>query len=270
MAVADLLPLSSSNTFKLGQGQTIRIGGFFNYEHQDTDYGSTPDARALGFTSVASASKNIYTGGGFLRYDFGKSYLGALANGDWGDGDFTDKVAGAKGDFDSEGYLAAFAAGHAFALGEKTGLEVIGWVGAYEDRIDGFKQSDGFVWGDEVYRYGLVGGEAKLSVALGGGNLTWIPFVSGIVSQDFGRTHKINIPAQDALPAEVLHFQDAETFWGGRFGVDVVSASGWRFGANGWAGATDDLDDVGGRAYVVFPLGGWHSASAAPPPEPIK
>jgi hypothetical protein len=295
----EIVPFDLSNAVGLAPGQKLPVGAFFDYQARNMDYATTPGLRALGISTVGSTDRNIYTTGGLARYDFGMSWIAGFGSGSWGDGDFTDKAQGSKGSFDSGGYLFAGAGGHTFTLADRVKyanavasangpreaigghsvlLDLYGYVGAYNDEVGGFQERNGFRFGTEVNRFGFVGGEAKLSAPLYGGRFVWTPFAAVTFVQEFDRTHTLNVPAQTLqgtapganvnLPADTIHFDDAQTYWGGRFGLDVLAANGITFGVNGWAGATADIDEVGGRAYIAIPFGAWHSASAAA--KPIK
>jgi hypothetical protein len=271
------LPFDLTNALNLGAGQQLKAGGIFNYESQDRDFNDVAALRTLGLTGQGGVDRDDYTVGGFVRYDFGRSYIGALGTGSWGNGNYADPFTQSGGDFDTNGYLFAGAIAHSFALsgapswtgGSGVALDFNAYAGAYKDQVDGFAERGGLRWGAEELTYGFVGGEAKLSARSQGERFVWIPYVAVNLVQDFDYSHTLKVPEQPGVSAFTVHFDDGETYWAGRLGLDVVAPSGLQFGIDGWAGASDDLDNVGGRAYFVYPFGAAHSASVAPP-QPIK
>lgn len=282
-------PLDLSTMFKLGPDQTFVVGGFFNYNSLDRDYETTPALRAAGISSAGSQNRNIYSGGGYFRYDFADTRLFGLFGGSWGDGDLTDHALGGHGSFDTNGYEGLIGLKHQFALagnwreamatidqpgatpgGRSIGLDFGGYVGTYKDEVDSFTENTGFRWGPQQINYGFVGGEAKLFAVLPGDRMVWIPFVSVMVTQEFDRTDTLKIPEQTGTPRDVINFDRAKTFWGGQAGLDVAYASGLRLGASGFLSDSSDLEVAGGRAYVIIPFGRFAHTSSAPPAGTIK
>jgi hypothetical protein len=79
--------------------------------------------------------------------------------------------------------------------------------------------------------------------------------VTGTVDQRFAFSSTLNIPAQAALPGgDLISLQEAQTFWGGQWGLDVRGPSGWTVGAKGFYSASSDTNITGGRVYAKIPL----------------
>jgi hypothetical protein len=67
-----------------------------------------------------------------------------------------------------------------------------------------FTDSSGLVVGDEKNNYWDAGGEARLSWLIPYAGLTWRPYISGTIDQEFGYVNSVDFPAQGVLPR--LHF----------------------------------------------------------------
>jgi hypothetical protein len=222
--------------------------------------------------------RDIYTAGGMFRYDVGNTYVAGLLGGAWGNGDLTNIVLSSTGSFRSGGFSSAVVLGRVFTLfdtmtyanprfhtkappkpvgGYAVKLDLSGHVGYRRDQVDGFTDSSGFARGAEQYKYGLVGGQAKLFASMPGGRWTSTPFVAATVDQQFGYSHSLDIPTQVTQIGDTLFFGSAQTFWGGQLGVDVLDASGVRIGINGYYRSSSQYELAGGQGYIRLPLSQW-------------
>jgi hypothetical protein len=86
------------------------------------------------------------------------------------------------------------------------------------------------------------------------------------VDSQLGLNHRLDIPQQGLLGADIIYYGAAQTYWGSRFGVDVLDKSGWRFGLNGYYKQSSEASLLGARAYVLVPtsLADWLFVNVAP------
>jgi hypothetical protein len=265
---------NGSKTFDLGANQRLLIGGIFRFDSLQRTFDNDPLAPAVG--SAASERRDLYTFAGMFCYYAGSAYVGAAFGGNWGHGDWADHVAGATGNFKSHGYLTTATIGNVFTLidtrsapsrvlptkesarqasgGYALQLDVDAHIAYAKDQIGGFADSSGFVWGDEQVRYWAAGGRARLFMTVPSGRLVWTSYVAGTIDSEFSFSHTLNIPAQTMQIPDTIFYGGAQTFWGGRLGVDVLDLSGIRFGAEGYFQQSSQYQIAGGQAYVRFPL----------------
>jgi hypothetical protein len=217
--------VDASRVFNLGSGQRLAVGGMFRYDWFDREY----DANS------ADVDRNIYNLAGLFRYDAGNTYFGGGFGGQWGDGSWTDNISGARGDFDSDGFVGAMYLGRIFTLadhlryapagksldapaepigGYSVNLDANGYIGYAREEIDGFTDSLGFVWGRELQDYWSTGGRLKLFMTLPGERYSWSPYVAATLNDEFDFAHTIKVPAQDGFARDTLIYGDAQTFWG--------------------------------------------------------
>jgi hypothetical protein len=152
-----------AKSFNPSAYQTISVGGLFRYDSLKTTFDTDPLAGVFG--NAGSANRDVYTTVGFFRYRVRDTYFAGGIAGSWGHGDWTDNVTPATGSFSSNGFmsgvndtlgrssrLAKGALPATWANGTVVKLDVSGNVGYWRDRIGGFVDSSGFVWGDEQIR----------------------------------------------------------------------------------------------------------------------
>jgi hypothetical protein len=265
--------IAGSYDFNLSGNQSLRFSGFFDYKRVDATLGTVA---GLGGASAGSAQSDSYRFGGAVIYGFGSAYLEGKAAFDFGHGNETQTVDGSAGRFDTHGYSADLRIGNVFVLlntlssgttrmptkappkaagGYAVGLDLSGHLGYSNDRVDGFTDSAGFIYGADRTRYGDVGGRAKLFAVVPNNGLLWMPYVAGTVDQQFGFSSTLTIPDQVALPGgDIVSLQQAQTFWGTQLGLDVRGPSGWRIGAKGFYSASSDTNITGGSVHVTIPF----------------
>ncbi len=135
------------------------------------------------------------------------------------------------------------------------GLDLSGHLGYVDNWSDGFTDSSGFTYGTSKAENGDVGGRARLFALIPYNGLTWAPYASVTVDQQFGFSNTMNIPSQAALPTgDFVTLQAAETFWGGDIGLDARGPGGWVIGVKGFYQESADLTLIGGAAYFKIPF----------------
>jgi hypothetical protein len=260
-----------------GANQRLIFSGLFNYTTSNAKFGSTPALTALGINSAGRVERDVYGFGGSVLYAYNNFY--ALGKGTYevGRGREFQTIDQSSGKFDSEGYSADLRIGHVFMLLDTTraaapgyakapvkaesgyalGLDVSGHVGYQSMQDGGFTDSVGFTFGTERVRFGTAGGQVKLIASIQDRDLTWMPYISGTVDQQFDFRHTSFIPVQAALATgDVITFSQGNTFWGGQLGLDIRGLGGVVVGFNGFYASSSDTEIAGGRAYVKVPLGG--------------
>jgi hypothetical protein len=270
---------NASRAFQLSGWQTLTLGAAFQGESYRTTFDPDPLNPAVG--SAGSVRQSIYRLSGFARYDFGPSYLGLFASGNWGSGTETDNIFASTGQFDRRGYMVAGNVGHVFTLFDNTvrerrasamptkappaaiasgysiKLDAGANVGYASTTIDGFTDTAGNVRGDEKLEYGFAGAHAKLFATTASGRWTLSPFVAGTVTKQFDYNHAIFFPAQFGAPDVTDYYGSSQTFWGVHGGLDIVDISGVMFGANFYYRTSQQFDVTGGQAYIRLPITRW-------------
>jgi hypothetical protein len=266
--------VAGSYDLNLSGNQSLRFSGSFDYRRVDMTLGALA---GLGLASAGSVQTDTYRFGGAVIYGLGSAYLEGKAAFDFGHGNETQTVDGSTGRFDTHGYSADLRIGNVFMLlntlssgtatrmptkappkaagGYAVGLDLSGHLGYSNERIDGFTDSAGFVYGADRTRYGDIGGRAKLFAVVPNNGLLWMPYVAGTVDQQFGFSSTLTIPDQVALPGgDIVSLQQAQTFLGTQLGLDIRGAGGWKIGARGFYSASSDTNITGGSAYVKIPF----------------
>jgi len=257
----------------LPANQSLSFSGFFDYARDNITLGTIT---GLAAGNAGSGQTDTYTFGGSFLYSIGATYLRGSAAYDFGHGSESLNLDGSAGSFSTHGYSADLKLGHVFVLlntissgnpamptkappklagGYVVALDLSGHLGYSNQQVDGFTDSSGFVFGTDQTQYGDIGGRAKLFALVPNNGLVWMPYIAGTVDQGFGFSSTLNIPTQAALVGgDVLGLQEALTFWGTEFGIDVRGPNGWTVGAKGFYSASADTNITGGTAYVKIPL----------------
>ena len=263
--------------FGLPAGQSLTLKGFFDYQSDSAQFGLAPGVGPLAVGNGGSAHSDLYTFGGTALYTFGASYLGGRATYSFGHANETDTLTASAGGYNESGYSVDARLGHVFILmnpsgaanpgtmptkappkpagGPIVGLDLSAHLGDFEGRDASFTDSTGLVFGSAESRFGDVGGQARLFALMSSGGITWLPFVSGTVDQNFAVSNVQNFPNQVALPGgDVVTDNPAKTFWGTDFGVSALGPSGWSLGVKGFYEASSDTNILGGMVTLNIPF----------------
>jgi len=258
----------------LPANQWLSLSGAFDYQRHNI---SVAPITGLAGASGGSAGADTYTFQGSAFYSFGSSYVRGAAGFDVGRGNETSFVDGSTGNFNTHGYAGDLRIGTVFGLlntiktaspaamptkappkstsGYAVGLDLSGHVGYSDQRLDGFTDSTGLIFGSGDTHSGDVGARARLFAVVQDNGWLWVPYVSATVDQQFGFSSVLNIPNQAAfVGGDVFSFQEAKTFWGTELGLNVQGPFGLTIGAKGFYQASADISFVGGTAYVKVPL----------------
>ena len=272
--------LNFSKQINLAATQAIVVGGMFRYDSLRANYDTSTSLLSGGIIDPTSRHSNVYTFAGVLRYYTGSAYLTGGLGGSWGRGDWSDNVAGTTASFNTHGFAAAASVGNVFTLFDsrvttrttaaiptkappappkQTGgyalqLDLSARVAYSNNQVDGYNDSTGFTYGGEQYRYWLAGGQAKLIMTVPTDYLTWKPWASVNVDQQFGFSHTLDIPVQTAQAADTIYFGSAQTFWGTRAGIEAQHSSGLRVGLSGVFQQSSQYQILGGQVYVRYRL----------------
>ena len=195
-------------------------------------------------------------------------------SGGFGHSSLSQSIDGSTGSYSTRGYGTDWRLGHVFPLlgtpvpsaarvrGKRqavaaatsfVGLVVSAHLGYRNDQAGGFTDSVGFIYGNDTFKYGEVGGRARLFAVLPRGALTWMPYVAGTLDQRFGLSHDSFVPG--FAGGDVITFQNAKTFWGSDFGISARVGTGAIYGAEGFYRASSDTSIAGGRGYIKVPFG---------------
>jgi hypothetical protein len=265
----------------LPSNQYLFFSGLFDYSAFDIDGGAFPGVPV----SSGSARFDLYTFAASTLYYNNRTYLQTTGAFTFGHGNETQSFDGSTGSFNSTGYFADARLGRVFVLwqtaatppsralptkappkstaGSAVGLDLSGHLGYFELQTGSFTDSSGFVFGTDKTKYGDIGARAKLFALLPYSGLTWEPYVAVTVDQQFGFSSVLNIPNQPTfVGGDVFSLQEAQTFWGGQWGLDVYGASGWTVGVKGFYTASADTTIVGGSAYFKIPFNSMPFAAA--------
>jgi hypothetical protein len=195
---------------------------------------------------------------------------------------FTDNTASATGHLGAYGYGVGVEAGHVFTLFDSirtaASVPLIGKaskmvtkappkpVGGYVVHLilsgdvnynsfqgDGFTNSAGTVFGDSQTHTWSTKAMAQLYAGIIDGSLTWRPFVSADVDQQFGYSGKLEvISGPGGLGPDTLFFGAPQTFWSGRLGLEALNSNGWLLGVQGLYRQSAEFNDVGGQIYLRY------------------
>ena len=263
-------------TVELGAAERLVFAGIYRYDAYSRSFGFDPSLPA--FARSGSVGQDAHRLAGLVRYEFGASHVGLVVGGKLGSGNDRDFVLGSTGHFRSSGAFTLATAGHTFTLMDTTGaaqpfgpfrtaprgsggyaigLDLTGYGGYLDDRIDRFTNSAGFTRGKEELTRGVSGARAKLLATTTWGRLTWSPYVMASVDSEFGFSHKLTIPAQVLSTPDLVSYGGPQTYWGGGGGIDWTDASGIRFGVGGYYRRSAQYDVAGGQAYIKFPVSDW-------------
>jgi hypothetical protein len=261
----------------LPAGQSLTLKGFFGYDSDAVQFGLAPGAGALAVGNGGSLRADTYTFGGSAFYGFGASYLHGTGSYSFGHANETNTVTASTGGFNTSGYAIDARLGHIFTLmntsavsnmatmptkappksanGTFVGLDLSAHLGVFEGRGDGFIDSTGFVFGSMEARYGDVGGRARVLALMRSGGITWMPYISGTVDQNFAVSNVQNIPSQAALAGgDVITAAAAKTFWGTDIGLNAFGPGGWSIGVQGFYQTSSDINAIGGMATLKIPF----------------
>jgi len=279
-----------NKTLNLATNQSLVVGVQGGYDSLRTTYGASP--LAPGLPSVATDNQSIYTLNGRLAYYAGSMYFGGGLAGDWGHGNLTNVATGGTGGYGIHGYTMGAFVGNVFTLYGNPGnptnpanastsplttkalpkkappkpaapgyalqLDLSGHVLYVTDQDDGFTDSTGFILGAERLRYWDAGGQARLFATIPNGRLTWTPYVTATLDQQFAFSHTLGVVAQAGAPADTIYYGGAQTFWGAQIGLYAQDASGIGVGIRGIYQQSSEFQVFGGQAYLqyVFPAEG--------------
>jgi len=267
----------ATSAFALSSSQRLILSGYFDYTHASSTYGAAPGLAGVGLGGAGSANTNAYSFAGSFLYTNNSTYLNGLGLYSFGNGTESQTFDGSSGNFTTSGYALDLRLGNIFTLintmgsatqsamptkappkapgGYIAGLDLSGHIGYVDDRANGFTDTAGFVFGTEEAKYTDLGGRAKLFALFSGNGYMWEPYVAGTIDQRMGFSSTLSLPAQAALPTgDLVGFQEANTFWGGEFGLDVRGAGGVTVGLKGFVEASSDITVAGGSAVVKIPF----------------
>jgi hypothetical protein len=253
-----------SRAFNLEGDQRLSIGGLGRYSTLHRSYGRGPNT----IGNPASLDRDLYSLGGFLRFDSGATYAIGLAVGHWGDGTITDHTLASTGRFDTRGATAGVVVGRVFTLsksvadarprpiakarppapGPTVKLDASLFAGYTSDISEGFTDSAGFVTGEERLRFWTAGARAKLFATIPDGLWTWTPFVAAVLERQLNFSHTLS------LPTDTIFFDQARTFVSAETGVELMSPAGVRYGVTGYYRGSSISDELGGSAYIRAPI----------------
>ncbi len=267
----------ATRVFGLPSNNSLFFTGSFNYRSDSVSLGAvSPTGVAF---NVGSLQTDTYTFRGSVFYRSGTTYLRGAADYNFGRSNETNSHDGSTGSFNSNGYSVDAKLGNVFVLfnttgvstsaalptkappkptgGTLVGLDLSGHIGYFEDRLNGFTDSTGFIFGTGQTRSGDIGGRAELfALTLQRNGVVWKPYVAGTVDQLSGSSSTLTIPSQVAQPGitDVFSVQLARTFGGAELGVDARGPGGWTVGVKGFYEASADTSIAGGSVTVKIPF----------------
>ena len=263
--------LDGSRIFGLvGSNQKLIFGLTFNYNHDQTNFGTSP--LTPGVASAANTNANIYTLKGSVLYSQSTFYLSGTAAFDWMRTGVD--VQGASGNTDGIGYTFNGTVGKIFPLfgnaptnpatitkapPKATGgyayfLDVNAHASYQNERNNSFTDSTGFITGVEQLSYTDVGAQARLVAIVPAGRFTWEPYVGLSIDQQLGFNHTLNFPDQIATAADTINFGQSNTFWGVQSGLLLLGPRGSTVGVNTFYQASGDTKTVGGNVALKIPF----------------
>jgi hypothetical protein len=204
-------------------------------------------------------------------YLVGATYFGGIVNGIVGHGN--ENLSGASGSYGTYGYGLDAYLGRTFTLfdsrktlrssiptkapprredGYALQFDLRGHLAYADNRVDGFTDSTGFVWGTEDVHFWTAGAEARLTWLVPSTTLTWTPFVAATFDQEFGFSHKLDIPLQPGQAADTVTYTGAQTFWGGRAGIAAQFNSGWNVGVQGGYQESNEFRIASAQAFLRY------------------
>jgi hypothetical protein len=257
----------------LPSNQYLFFSGLFDDSTFDISGGASPGLPV----STGSARFDLYTFAASALYYNNRAYLQTTGAFTFGHGNETQNIDGSTGSFNTNSYWADARLGRVFVLwqtaatpsvralpikavpksagGFVLGLDLSGHLGYFEQQVGSFTDSSGFIFGTDKTKYGDTGARAKLFALVPQNGLTWEPYVAVTLDRQFGFSSVLNVPNQPTfVGGDVLSLQQAETFWGGQWGLDVYGANGWTAGVKGFYTASADITIAGGSAYIKIPF----------------
>jgi opacity protein-like surface antigen len=232
--------------------------------------------------NAASARRDVAVTTATATYAVNNFYLSGRALFDFDHASITNNlgVPGAQGSTNGSGYDLSVTGGEIFPLfnsielkqatmvkaaprtsgGYALYLDLSGHYASHRENLDGFTDSAGFAFGKQQLSYNDLGARARLWAAVPDHGFLWMPFVGATVDQRLGFSNTIDIPAQDATPADTLSLSPGNTFWGTELGLNVLNTGGTTFGVKGFYQASADFQTFGGSAYLRIPF--WYFTEA--------
>jgi hypothetical protein len=260
--------------FDVNDSQHLTLGLSFDYQNLFTTYGTS--ALTPGVTSAGSVRNDIYTVTAFAAYNRDAFYLSGWATYDWGQSGITNALDGGTGNTNGQAYNLGATGGYLFPLFNNTGvspspmptkvppvprygsfatfLDLDGRVGYVNGWANGYTDSAGFIFGAQQVSYTDVSVGAKLVTVVPTPALLWIPFIGVRFDQQLGFRNTFDIPAQGAIAADTLFFNQSTSFWTAQAGLNIISRDNIQVGVTGFYSTSADTSVYGGNVFVKIPF----------------
>jgi len=251
----------------------------------DTNFATlsaTPLALGGANDHAGSTQQTTYTLAGSVKYEINDLYFIGSGMFDVSHAKITNNaLPGTQGQTSGNGFAVGVEAGRIFPLVNTTGLRrdmmlkapsrtpggyalFLDASGHYlfsSDRLGGYADSTGFVYGALRESYSDVGGRLRLIALVPDRDFAWMPFIGATFDQQLGLKQTLDIPAQAATAADTLIFSPATTFWGAEAGLDLLTRGNSKFGIKAFYQASADTQSVGGTAFLRIPFEDFTGAS---------